>query len=78
MGRATQGVRLIRLDDDDEIASVAKVEVDDEEKKAEMSLGSTDIIIDDEDKNQEKHLNILTSKPLGDTNIPDPFYYQVQ
>ncbi len=32
MGRATQGVRLIRLDDDDEIASVAKVEVDDAEK----------------------------------------------
>ena len=32
MGRATQGVRLIRLDDDDEIASVAKVEVDDDEK----------------------------------------------
>lgn len=30
MGRATQGVRLIRLEDDDEIASVAKVEVDDE------------------------------------------------
>ncbi len=26
MGRATQGVRLIKLDDDDEIASVAKVE----------------------------------------------------
>ena len=26
MGRATQGVRLIRLADDDEIASVAKVE----------------------------------------------------
>ncbi len=34
MGRATQGVRLIKLDDDDEIASVAKVEVEDEEKKA--------------------------------------------
>ena len=34
MGRATQGVRLIRLDDDDEIASVAKVEVDDEEKQS--------------------------------------------
>lgn len=30
MGRATQGVRLIRLEDEDEIASVAKVEVDDE------------------------------------------------
>jgi len=33
MGRATQGVRLIRLDDDDEIASVAKVEVQDEIQK---------------------------------------------
>lgn len=35
MGRATQGVRLIRLDDDDEIASVAKVEVQDEVHKPE-------------------------------------------
>ena len=34
MGRATQGVRLIKLDDDDEIASVAKVEVEDEDKQA--------------------------------------------
>jgi DNA gyrase subunit A len=34
MGRATQGVRLIKLDDDDEIASVAKVEVEDEDKKS--------------------------------------------
>jgi len=33
MGRATQGVRVIRLDDDDEIASVAKVEVDEAEKE---------------------------------------------
>ncbi|MBL0103908.1 MAG: DNA gyrase subunit A [Bacteroidetes bacterium] len=40
MGRATQGVRLIRLDDDDEIASVAKVEVDEEEKKASAELGT--------------------------------------
>ncbi len=37
MGRATQGVRLIRLDDDDEIASVAKVEVQDEIQKPEGS-----------------------------------------
>ncbi|MEO8085222.1 MAG: DNA gyrase C-terminal beta-propeller domain-containing protein, partial [Bacteroidota bacterium] len=33
MGRATQGVRLIKLDDDDAIASVAKVEVEDEKKE---------------------------------------------
>ncbi|MFM9052475.1 MAG: DNA gyrase subunit A [Bacteroidota bacterium] len=32
MGRATQGVKVIRLDDDDEIASIAKVEVEDEQK----------------------------------------------
>ncbi len=38
MGRATQGVRLIRLDDDDAIASVAKVEIDEEEKKAAKAL----------------------------------------
>ncbi len=30
MGRATQGVRLIRLDESDEIASVAKVDMDEE------------------------------------------------
>jgi len=34
MGRATQGVRLIRLDEDDQIASVAKVEVNDEAESA--------------------------------------------
>ncbi len=43
MGRATQGVRLIRLDDDDAIASVAKVEVDEEEKKAEMGTVITEL-----------------------------------
>ena len=32
MGRATQGVRLIRLEEGDSIASVAKVEVDDEQE----------------------------------------------
>ena len=40
MGRATQGVRLIRLDDDDEIASVAKVEeiISSEEDQAFVPL----------------------------------------
>jgi DNA gyrase subunit A len=35
MGRATQGVRLIRLDEGDQIASVAKVEEEDAVKLAE-------------------------------------------
>ncbi|HNS11190.1 MAG TPA: DNA gyrase subunit A [Bacteroidia bacterium] len=37
MGRATQGVRLIRLDDEDEIASVAKVEVEESGASGEQS-----------------------------------------
>ncbi len=43
LGRATQGVRLIKLGDDDDIASVAKVEHEKEEELAEgeMEAGTT-------------------------------------
>jgi len=46
MGRATQGVRLINLKDDDSIASVAKVEVivsDDEEFNEIDNLDNEDL-----------------------------------
>jgi DNA gyrase subunit A len=47
IGRATQGVRLINLGDNDEIASVAKVDVDPEEQKAlENENGTVDGIND--------------------------------
>jgi DNA gyrase subunit A len=39
MGRATQGVRLIRLNDEDEISSITKINIADEE--------ITDVVIDD-------------------------------
>ena len=39
MGRATQGVRLITLKGNDEIASVAKIEHEDEEEEAEITEG---------------------------------------
>ena len=42
MGRATQGVRLITLKGDDEIASVAKIEHD-EEEEAENAVEGSDI-----------------------------------
>ena len=42
MGRNTQGVKLIRLDDDDSIASVAKVDVDEAEPEAENTVENTD------------------------------------
>jgi DNA gyrase subunit A len=41
MGRATQGVRLIKIKEDDEIASVAKVKHDEDEPAAEID-GSVD------------------------------------
>jgi DNA gyrase subunit A len=41
MGRATQGVRLINLKGNDEIASVAKIEHDDEEEETEVD-GATE------------------------------------
>jgi DNA gyrase subunit A len=46
MGRATQGVRLIKLKDGDAIASVAKVEHDDEE---EVDLDSVVLVPDEND-----------------------------
>ena len=39
MGRATQGVRLIKMKDSDQIASVAKVKRDDEEEEGEEIEG---------------------------------------
>jgi len=57
MGRATQGVRLINLKDNDAIAAVAKVEVeiDMEEEDGEMALENADngeINAEDETNNQ--------------------------
>ena len=45
-GRATQGVILIRLDDDDEIAAISKIE-DADEPNAELEEGSTPSVIED-------------------------------
>ncbi len=50
MGRATQGVRLIKLNNNDEIAAVAKVEVDEE---AKTKLEPEDNVIQDETQSNE-------------------------
>jgi DNA gyrase subunit A len=47
MGRATQGVRLIKLNETDEISSVAKIENIESEEKEETDL--TDIIPSDQE-----------------------------
>ncbi len=54
MGRATQGVRLIRLSDDDSIASVTKVEIED------------DIPTEIQEEVQEKIKDISTDKPTSE------------
>jgi DNA gyrase subunit A len=49
MGRATQGVRLIRIDDGDEIAAVAKVDADPIEDIDNTEIEDNDILNDEGD-----------------------------
>lgn len=56
MGRATQGVRLISLKNDDEIASIAKVEHDEDEETAEVlneTLAEDEPLIDETEEEEE-------------------------
>jgi len=68
MGRATQGVRLITLKGNDEIASVAKIEHEDEEIEAdetEGAIASEETAVDTDteaDENQEKDNNSDTEE----------------
>lgn len=52
MGRATQGVRLITLKNDDEIASIARVEHVEEEEDAGEAVT---VVSDNNDEEQDKH-----------------------
>lgn len=57
MGRATQGVRLIKLNDDDEIASIAKIkDVKEEEIPSEDNLENT-LGNDSDDSNNQDDTN---------------------
>ena len=44
MGRATQGVRLITLKGNDEIASVAKIEHDEEEEMDDVIVADGEVV----------------------------------
>lgn len=41
MGRNTQGVRLIRLNDDDEISSIARIDIQEAAEEGEIPEGSS-------------------------------------
>ncbi|MEI6696280.1 MAG: DNA gyrase subunit A [Bacteroidota bacterium] len=69
MGRATQGVRLIKLRDDDAIAAVAKVINDDED---ENLIDGEEIIEDDdiqEIEHGERHVKIHSELDIVGDNI---------
>lgn len=57
MGRATQGVRLIRLDDDDAIASVAKVEFDEAAAESTDATNDAGTDISGEEQNSAPDAN---------------------
>ena len=61
MGRATQGVRLINLKNNDAIAAIAKVEVD--EEVVEDEEGTTE--------NEENKVELNNDQPAENTNLAD-------
>ena len=69
MGRATQGVRLINLKDNDAIAAVAKVEVelDLEEDDADLLLDN----VDNEEVNSDDEIKDQSNEDIETNEIPD-------
>ncbi len=54
MGRATQGVRLINLKKNDEIAAIAKVQVEEElEDEVELDEEGNPIVVENTNENNE-------------------------
>jgi DNA gyrase subunit A len=62
IGRVSQGVRLLRLNEGDEISSVAKIEVED---KAEVILNESELPLD-ETLNPEDLIDPETATDLTD------------
>ena len=60
MGRATQGVRLINLRDNDEIAAVTKVKAEDIEEEEELDENAENIVNQDNPDNIEGNDNVNT------------------
>lgn len=63
MGRATQGVRLINLKKNDEIAAIAKVEVEEElEDEVELDENGNPIVVEDSNENNETQAEETTAE----------------
>jgi DNA gyrase subunit A len=63
-GRATQGVRLIRLDESDEIAAVARL--DEQEEEAVLVEGEEGAVVEGEAVTEETEATEENEEPAGD------------
>jgi DNA gyrase subunit A len=61
MGRATQGVRVIKLNDDDRISSVEKIQKIEDVAISTAATGSTPAPVEE----------LISDEGLTDENIPD-------
>ncbi|REC43709.1 MULTISPECIES: DNA gyrase subunit A [unclassified Chryseobacterium] len=72
MGRNTQGVRMINLKKNDEIAAIAKVEMDkDVEEEVIEGEESAEIISTDENTSPETENNVENENPVDETENSD-------
>jgi len=69
IGRATQGVRLINLSDTDEIASVAKVEVDPEDREAAANSENGGVYGTDQTKTSDEQTGEASSETEGEAPV---------
>ncbi len=71
MGRATQGVRLITLKGEDSIASVAKVQHDEEEETEVVVIDETDVAVADGAEEEETEEEDEADDVAGDDEVED-------
>jgi DNA gyrase subunit A len=74
LGRATQGVKLIRLDEGDEIAAITKLDEEEPEKVEEIDVENSSLPTDnnsDEAGNTDSNLNSEPQTPIEPTETPE-------
>jgi DNA gyrase subunit A len=71
MGRNTQGVRMINLKKNDEIAAIAKVEMDKDVEEVIEGEESAEIISTDENTSPQTENNVENENPVDETENSD-------
>jgi len=72
-GRATQGVKLIRLDDTDEIAAISQIEEqDNDEQEVDAEAQTTDAVADSADNSQSADTQTENTPDAMDADAGEP------